>query len=783
MRRIINRLITTALFIAVAATSVVAQISFTVNTGTTREYHIDKQPDIVNYNWAVYTNVNLTTPASPANVSLTALGAGRDNEIQVSWITPGTYFLNVTTTGIDGCDNNMAFGFEVINNNEFTANNDHYSLYMGQTGIFNVVENDFAPDNNFDLASIAIVNDPESGNAISNGDGTITYVPLPTIEGLDSFQYQICDAAIPPTCDEAWVFVTVRENSCVVARYDTASTFVNEAVNIALLDNDFDYEGELDSAFTIVNEPNKGTLQIEADFTVTYTPNHLVAGIDSFIYSVSDKGFPPCADTAVVYITVIDNNQPIVALPDMASVVANNTLNINVLVNDYDPDGEIDITSLSIDIQPANGTASVLNGLIVYVSTADFIGTDTLVYRICDNGPIVSCDTAQVVISVNEKANEAPIAVNNTFDAWSLLDNTYDITLNDVDPDGQLDLTSLTIVNEPLKGELTVDPISGLIVYTPDSCQFGTDSFQYVIYDDKGLVSNIATVYFNIEIHPLTDSDGDGVPDIVEDLNGDGNPCNDDTDGDGIPNYLDIDDDNDDMITADEIAENGWEFDLDGDGIPNYLDPDDNGDGIASSQQMADLDNSGVLDRDEIWNSKAMADYITIGFDQMAEVDVLSNDSLQMNPVTLSVFIGPTQGYTAIDQNEWLINYYPDFDFIGTDSLVYVVCDYYNRCDTASVYIYVEDIVFAPELFTPNNDGQNDRYVIKGLNHYPDNNFVVFNRWGNKVYELNGYYDQWDGTSNARMTIGNRTLPVGVYYYVLKYGENKEKEGALFLER
>ena len=783
MRRIFNRLITTALFIAVAATSVVAQISFTVNTGTTREYHIDKQADIANYNWAVYTNVNLTIPASPANVSLTALGAGRENEIQVRWNTPGTYFLNVTTTGTDGCDNNMAFGFEVINNDEFTANPDNYRLYIGQTGIFNVIENDYSPNNNINPASLLIVNDPKNGNVISNGDGNVTYVPLPNFEGLDSFQYRICDAGTPPTCDEAWVFVTVHENICIVAHYDTASTFVNEAVNIAVLDNDFDYEGVIDSTYTIEKEPVNGTLKIETDFTITYTPNHLFAGIDSFIYKVYDLGYPPCSDTAMVYITVIDNNQPIVVLPDVANVTVNNAINIDVLANDNDPDGEINISSLSIVTLPSNGTVSIVNGRIVYTPNTDFIGSDTFVYSVCDNGPIITCGSAQVEISVNEKANEAPIAVNDTFNAWSLLDNTYDITSNDFDTDGVLDLTSLTIVDKPLKGTLTVDPISGLIVYTPDHCQFGTDSLHYVIYDDKGLASNIATVYFNIEIHPLTDSDGDGIPDIVEDLNGNGNPCDDDTDGDGIPNYLDIDDDGDGMSTADEIAENGPDFDLDGDGIPNYLDPDDNGDGIPSIDQMHDFDNSGKLDRDEIWNSKAITDYISIGFEQMGELDVLLNDSTQMDPTTLSVVIDPKHGYTSIDQNGWNINYYPDLDFIGTDSLVYMVCDYYNRCDTAFVYIYVEDIVFPPELFTPNNDGQNDRYIIRGLDNYPDNNFVVFNRWGNKVYELKGYYDQWDGTSNIKMTIGNKTLPVGVYYYIVKYGKNKEKDGALFLER
>ncbi len=73
----------------------------------------------------------------------------------------------------------------------------------------------------------------------------------------------------------------------------------------------------------------------------------------------------------------------------------------------------------------------------------------------------------------------------------------------------------------------------------------------------------------------LTDTDGDGVFDIDEDINGDGNLDNDDTDDDGIPNYLDEDDDGDGVNTADEDRDNDGDptnDDSDGDQIPDYLD-------------------------------------------------------------------------------------------------------------------------------------------------------------------------------------------------------------------
>ena len=66
----------------------------------------------------------------------------------------------------------------------------------------------------------------------------------------------------------------------------------------------------------------------------------------------------------------------------------------------------------------------------------------------------------------------------------------------------------------------------------------------------------------NLHLVKQSDHDGDSILSIDEDINGDGNPLNDDTDGDGLPNMNDIDDDGDGIITLKE-------FDKDGDGTPD----------------------------------------------------------------------------------------------------------------------------------------------------------------------------------------------------------------------
>jgi gliding motility-associated-like protein len=87
------------------------------------------------------------------------------------------------------------------------------------------------------------------------------------------------------------------------------------------------------------------------------------------------------------------------------------------------------------------------------------------------------------------------------------------------------------------------------------------------------------------------------------------------------------------------------------------------------------------------------------------------------------------------------------------------------------------DVVVYNNL-TPNGDGINDALIIGGIEEYPDNVVLIFNRWGSKVSEIKGYNNEekaFRGFSNAALTLNNsEVLPSGTYFYVLKYTVNGE---------
>lgn len=88
--------------------------------------------------------------------------------------------------------------------------------------------------------------------------------------------------------------------------------------------------------------------------------------------------------------------------------------------------------------------------------------------------------------------------------------------------------------------------------------------------------------------------------------------------------------------------------------------------------------------------------------------------------------------------------------------------------DTASVVVDVREdinqIVFIPNVLTPNNDGFNDTWFIKNIQLFPKNGVKIVNRWGDIVFQTNNYQNDWDGTYSG----GN--LPAGTYYYILDIG-------------
>lgn len=92
------------------------------------------------------------------------------------------------------------------------------------------------------------------------------------------------------------------------------------------------------------------------------------------------------------------------------------------------------------------------------------------------------------------------------------------------------------------------------------------------------------------------------------------------------------------------------------------------------------------------------------------------------------------------------------------------------------VVIQVVDCHIAiPNVFTPNGDGINDLFVIKGLDSYQASKLVVTDRNGQKVFESNDYKNNWDGAN----------LPEGTYFYILYPGgdDSSYRKGTISLLR
>ena len=87
--------------------------------------------------------------------------------------------------------------------------------------------------------------------------------------------------------------------------------------------------------------------------------------------------------------------------------------------------------------------------------------------------------------------------------------------------------------------------------------------------------------------------------------------------------------------------------------------------------------------------------------------------------------------------------------------------------------------ILPPQAFSPNGDGINDIFRIKGLEDYPDNRIEIINRWGNIIYIKAPYLNEWDGKTTA-----GKDLPEGTYFYIIDLNDGtKPQKGYIYLKR
>ncbi|HID05874.1 MAG TPA: tandem-95 repeat protein, partial [Armatimonadetes bacterium] len=216
-----------------------------------------------------------------------------------------------------------------------------------QPVVIDVLANDKDPDG--DPITITDFTQPKNGTVVKNADGTFTYTPNPGFHGTDEFEYSVNDG-VNAWGDTAKVTIEVREiNQTPVARDDSGTTEENTPILIDVLANDSDPDGD---AITVVSATaGNGSVEINADGKLVYTPNDGFIGDDHISYTISDPDGNSSSATATI--TVKKGNEAPVAAGDSAEIDQDQSIVIDALANGSDADGDI-LTILSFE-QPANG--------------------------------------------------------------------------------------------------------------------------------------------------------------------------------------------------------------------------------------------------------------------------------------------------------------------------------------------------------------------------------------------------------------------------------------------
>ena len=88
--------------------------------------------------------------------------------------------------------------------------------------------------------------------------------------------------------------------------------------------------------------------------------------------------------------------------------------------------------------------------------------------------------------------------------------------------------------------------------------------------------------------------------------------------------------------------------------------------------------------------------------------------------------------------------------------------------------LLAENCLNIPTGFTPNGDGKNDLWKIRGIEDFPDIQVEIYNRWGTRVFgPSKGYREPWDGGG----------LPAAAYYYVIVLGNGETRTGTITIVR
>jgi len=594
------------------------------------------------------------------------------------------------------------------------------------------------------LTTEVVLTTTEGGTLLIGPDGEYTYTPPIDCAGSDSIDIEVCDEG--GNCVTQTLTLEVEDpganptNTPPIAEDDNFATFSNSGapatLTSTLLGNDGDPDGGPISiisadgfaAGTPFTTVNGGTVPVNANGTFSYTPAVGFIGTDSFEYVISDTS--GATDDALVQIRVQPDTTPFAnddpdANDDAAITPLNTPTDGNVILNDVDPNGDTLVVAAINDeavvgpttvSTPNGGVVTILpDGTFSYIPALGFVGTETLTYQVADG--LGGFDTATLLLSVFDSPPEVENDINNTVIdtpvSGNLLtnDNGGDPSDTVVVGDGNgVALSEATTVTTQEGGTLVIQP-NGDYVYTPAPGFVGEDGIVIEVCDAGG---NCDTQTLSIEVIDPTefpnsirviaeddffetfsdpvepnvlisnvlgnDGDPDGAPIVVQSAGGVAPGTAFATAGGGTvvfspdgnfeytpaPGFTGIDSFDYTLVDSSGATDTAT--------ASISVQPDPNP--LVNDNPDAN-DDAGLTNKNTPISGNVLSNDTDVNGDSVVVVEV------DGNPITGAVTITTASGGELIIDSDGSFSYTPADDFVGNESVTYLISDGEGGTDTA----------------------------------------------------------------------------------------------------
>ncbi|KYZ49503.1 RTX toxin [Vibrio parahaemolyticus] len=503
-----------------------------------------------------------------------------------------------------------------------------------------------------------------SGNSnvlVSIENGIATISPTADWNGSETLTFTATDPSGESISQT--VNFTVAPVADIVA--DKATVVEDTSTVIKVLGNDtFEGDGKVVSLDTN-NGPANGTVSVNPDGSVTYTPNDNYVGKDTFTYIVTSGGV---SESTTVNVDVTPVNDAPVAKDDTATTQEDTAVTIDVLPNDTDVDGD-KLSIQSASVPEAQGKVEIVDGKLVFTPAENFNGDAEITYTVTD-GELT--DAAKVTVTVNP-VNDAPTikvdAVESiTEDAVSTDTVVATLTVRDTDtPEDQL---TVSLENNS----------NGYFVLVGNEVKLTQAGVDAVNNDELNLKDLTISASVSDGVNP-TANDSDSL--IVKRVN----------DAPTVENAIADQELSEDFATYtidlnDAFKDSDSALNFSVSGNSNVLVSIENG--IATISPTADWNGSETLTftatdpSGESVNQTVdftvapvvdiEADSADVVEDTPTIINVLGNDTFESTDkvVSLDAENGPKNG-TVIVNNDGTVTYTPDDNYVGKDTFTYIV--------------------------------------------------------------------------------------------------------------